>query len=145
MKKHFWTAAIVATAVAIGSAGVAHALPTAYVFGRGGGGEIRASATYNDATNRFCVSDELGDYHSGLVQYKRQSTSGWDTSTGTFEVWDHDGDNGVSACVTANFADNTPVVMRVCVGEWSAHPNRRVILRDAQGGPWCGPPRSMLS
>lgn len=118
------------------------ALPTVYVYGRNGGGEVRASATYNDDTNKFCVQDRYADYHSGLVQYKRQSTSGWGTA---FEVWDHSTADGVAACVFPNFADNTPLVMRVCVGEWSEDPARRVILKNSSGGPWCGTTRQFLS
>jgi hypothetical protein len=145
MRRQLLAIATVTATVVIGFGGVAHALPTAYVFGRNGAGEIRASATYDDAPNRFCVSDRFVDDHSGVVQYKRQSTAGWDTSRDTFEVWDHDGANDSSACMTVHFLDNTPLVMRVCVGEWSEHPNRRVILRNSEGGPWCGPTRKFLS
>ena len=146
MPRKLLAAALLVVTAMLTQAGAADAaLPTVFVYGRNGTGEIRADGTYNDDTNKFCATDRYGDYHSGLVQYKRQSVDGW-TSDETFEVWDHDGaDNGSSACIVANYADNAPVMMRVCVGEWSERPQRRVILKDNDGNPWCGAAKKFLS
>ena len=134
-------------ALMLAGAGVASAAgPTAYVNGKDGGGEVRGMATYDDSENKYCVSDRYGDYHSAVLQYKRSGASGWTVNgTSIFDKWDSDGADNGSVCVVANFAENTSITMRVCVGEWASAPRNRVILKNGHGGLWCGPAKTFLS